>query len=285
MKLYFSKNKKQARNLYLLALVITVIIAIIVFNVREYDFLAIMYAFVAFVLLRIIVNSYVKRKDDKALYSLLNILYDRRNPELFLNEIEDKINFENLSKKQITNILIHKAIAKCYNGEIDEAKDLLTYIESKTEDDNSLLKLLFYKIMFKIIDGQSKGITEEIIAFKELTRLKKTDKIVKSNLKSDKTQLKYLEFFDNKINECDLLSKIVKSERLSKANDQLLDGYIKNADSQLQYEMLNYFAAVNKVNKNDLPEAINFLVKIETFPIGNTVIQKKALKLQNKIKE
>lgn len=283
MELYFNEYTKLRRNLYYLVFLISIIIAIIAWIVGKDVFLGVMYAFVAFVFLRIIVNNYVQKKDDKAFNSLLNILYDQRKPKSFLIEIKDKIDFKNLNKKQITTFLTHKAIAKCYNGDIVGAIDLLKYAEQRTDDDNALLKLSFYHILFKIIDEKMDGVNEEILAFKELLKLKMTEKLLKSNLKSDKIQIKYLKFFENKILECELLEKIVNHEKLSNDNDEFLKSIIEGATSKLNYEMLHYFSAINKISEGDEAGASVLLAKIETTPICNTIIQTRSLKLKNEI--
>jgi hypothetical protein len=259
------------------------VIVVAVNLVGKDAYLAIMYGFVAFVFLRIIVNSYVKRKDVKAFNSLLNILFEQRNPKFFLQEIKEKINPNYLDKKQITTIQINKAIALCYGGDIAGAINLLSYVEERTEDENALLKIAFYHIMFKIIDETSDGVYEEILALKKLLKSKSTQRLLKSNLKSDRIQIKYLKSFENKILECELLLKIVNSEKLSFDDNELFKVLIEEKDSKLKYEMLYYFAAINMLSEGDRSGAIDFLSKIETTTICNTIIQRRSLKLKNEI--
>lgn len=284
MKLYFDENTNLKRKFYYLQIIIIIIMEISIYRSLGNAFIAIMLTILTFIFLRIVLNNYVRVKDDRAFYAMISILYDQRNPKKFLKEIDDRITFGNLSKNKVITVLIHKSIAKCYNGEIDEAKDLLNELVKQTEDENALVKISFYQIMFKIIEEKIDSIDDDILTFKKIINSKKTEKLTKSKLKSDIVQLKFLEYFDTRIFESELLSMIIRADKLTYNHNELFGYFLKSETSKLRSEMLNYYAAVNLVNIGDKAGAIDYLGKIDTLPVYNTVIQKRAIELLEKIK-
>jgi hypothetical protein len=278
VKLYFAEDVKLRRTLYSLLIVISIVIGVAYFENGGEILLSFMYSFVSFVFLRLAMESTVEHIDKNKLKKILTILYEDRDPAKFLEEIEESIDFESIEKAQITDILIHKSIANCYLGNWEKANSILDYVADKTEDENFILKLSFYRIMFKILQGKTDRISKDIEIFEALLTSKKTVKLRRSTLKSDKNKMKYLNSFDIRILECDLLSKICDGGELSKEDEAVLDKLLKLEDTALRLEMLHYYAATNKIFENEISEAKEYLMKIDVDK-GNTIIQKKSKKL------
>jgi len=115
--------------------------------------ISLMYGFVTYISCRIIACYLIKINDNKLFTNLLSILYDSCNPVEFLKAINTEIDYSRLDKEQTTTLLIHRANALAFSGEIDAANEILDTLDSKLElQDSDKLLILNNKVTFSLIE-------------------------------------------------------------------------------------------------------------------------------------
>lgn len=267
MKLFFSKSNRLFKKTHIIMIVFSIMLIVLLFFLKGL-LISLMYGFVTYISCRIIACYLIKINDNKLFTNLLSILYDSCNPVEFLKAINTEIDYSRLDKEQTTTLLIHRANALAFSGEIDVANEILDTLDSKLElQDSDKLLILNNKVTFSLIEKAFEGreINENKFNY-SIQKLEAIDSPYINNSTQDK-----------------IIYKIINNIKLTDVETDDLWLFIKHSGSKLNKETLYYFASIHLLNDGDRNGAIDELQQIN-IDCGNTVVQRGAFKFLEKLR-
>ena len=220
---------------------------------------------ISFILITLAIIFIVGNKDHTKLLKLMRILYQLRDPDVFLEEFDKAVDLKIVAPSTKVTILIHKANALCYSGKEKEALALLEGLdEGKKVNNNQIALVRGNRITFRLLNDDLENLDTEIEAFDAFLKEKYREKdkdladYHKKNLEQKKIQY-----------------KIASGKDLSKEEVSRIWDLLKLGGNAISIENLRYFAALYLLEEKDKTGAVEQLSLIRTEK-AKTAIEKKA---------
>lgn len=220
---------------------------------------------ISFILITLAIIFIVGNKDHAKLLKLMRILYQLRDPEVFLSEFDKAIDLKLVTPSTKVTILIHKANALCYSGEEQEALSLLEGLdEGKKVNNNQIALVRGNRITFRLLNDDLENLDTEIEAF---------DAFLKEKYKAKDKDL--ADYHKKNLEQKKILYKIASGKDLSKEEVSRIWDLLHGGGNAISIENLRYFAALYLLKEKDKTGAIEQLSLIRTEK-AKTAIERKA---------